>query len=155
MTPEKLIVRTRINIICRIVGKLRFDDFDDRFWSPRLLRLLDAKNVQFIPQCQFCLPKIQEMRSVMTSSLHFASISWILEASSHTPLRTLWISGIKSRVLKLTFFSLKMIVKSGLEFILKLTEPLQRYLLSCQAHLAVLGRYFCTGQQQLWRAWSI
>ena len=39
-------------------------------------------------------------------------------------------------------------VKSGLEFILKLTEPLQRYLLSCQANLAILGRYFCTGQQQ-------
>ena len=44
-----------------------------------------------------------------------------------------------------------MMVKSGLEFILKLTEPLQRYLLSCQANLAILGRYFCTGQQQLWR----
>ena len=42
-------------------------------------------------------------------------------------------------------------VKSGLEFILKLTEPLQRYLLSCQANSAILGRYFCTGQQQLWR----
>ena len=42
-------------------------------------------------------------------------------------------------------------VKSGLEFILKLTEPLQRYLLSCQANSAILGRYFCTGQQQLWK----
>ena len=30
-------------------------------------------------------------------------------------------------------------VKSGLEFILKLTEPLQRYLLSYQANLAILG----------------
>ena len=42
-------------------------------------------------------------------------------------------------------------VRSGLEFILKFTEPLQRYLLSCQANSAILGRYFCTGQQQLWR----
>ena len=42
-------------------------------------------------------------------------------------------------------------VKIGLEFILKLTEPLQRYLLSCQANSAILGRYFCTGQQQIWR----
>ena len=25
------------------------------------------------------------------------------------------------------------------------------YLLSCQAKSAILGRYFCTGQQQLWR----
>ena len=68
-----------------------------------------------------------------------------------TPARSLSISGLKSRVLKLSFFSLKMMVKSGLEFILKLTEPLQRYLLSCQANSAILGRYFCTGQQQLWR----
>ena len=35
------------------------------------------------------------------------------------------ISGLKSRVLKLTFFNLKMMVEGGLEFILKLTEPLQ------------------------------
>ena len=41
-----------------------------------------ALNVWFIPQCQFCLPKIyQEMRSVMTFSLHSASISRILEPS--------------------------------------------------------------------------
>ena len=66
-----------------------------------------------------------------------------------TPSRTHSISGLKSRVLKLTFFSLKMMVKSGLEFILKLTEPLQRYLLTCQANSALLGRFFCTGQQQL------
>ena len=69
----------------------------------------------------------------------------------YTPLRTLGISRLKSRVLKLTYFRLKMMVKSGLEFILKLTKPLQRYLLSCQANSAILGRYFCTGQQQLWR----
>ena len=67
------------------------------------------------------------------------------------PVITLFISGLKSRVLKLSSLSLKMMVKSGIEFILKLTEPLQRYLLSCQANSANLGRYFCTGQQQLWR----
>ena len=40
-------------------------------------------------------------------------------------------------------------------FILKFTEPLHRYLLSCQANLAILGRYFCTEQQQLWRgSWN-
>ena len=61
------------------------------------------------------------------------------------------ISGLKSRVLKLTFLALMMMVKSGLEFILKFTEPLQRYLLTCQANQALLGRFFCTGQQQLWR----
>ena len=68
-----------------------------------------------------------------------------------TPARTHFISGLKSRVLKFTFFSLKMMVKTGLEFILKLTEPLQRYLLTCQANSALLGRFFGTGQQQLWR----
>ena len=61
-----------------------------------------------------------------------------------TPLRTLGISGLKSLVLKLMFFSLKMVVKSGLEFILKLTEPLQRYLLTCQANSA-LRRDVSTG----------
>ena len=69
--------------------------------------------------------------------------------SPSTPARTLSISGLKSRVLKLSFLSLKMLVKSGLEFILKFTEPLERYLLSCQANSAILGRYFCTGQQEL------
>ena len=74
-------------------------------------------------------------------------ILWKLD----TPARTLSISGLKCRVLKLSFLSLKMMVKSGLEFILKFIEPLQRYLLSCQANSAILGRYFCTGQQQLWK----
>ena len=35
--------------------------------------------------------------------------------------------------------------------ILKFHEPLQRYLLTCKANSALLGRSFCTGQQQLWR----
>ena len=81
------------------------------------------------------------------------TVHWKVSNTSYgiTPVITLFISGLKSRVLKLSFLSLKMMVKSGLEFILKLTEPLQRYLLSCQANSANLGRYFCTGQQQLWR----
>ena len=45
-----------------------------------------------------------------------------------------------------------MMVKSGLEkIILKFHVPLQRYLLTSQANSALLGRFFCTGQQQLWR----
>ena len=40
-----------------------------------------------------------------------------------------------------------MMVKSGLEFILKLTEPLQRYLLSCQANSALLGRFLALGSR--------
>ena len=52
--------------------------------------------------------------------------------------------------LEIDIFGLKMMLKSGLEFfILKFTEPLQRYLLTCQANSTFLGRFFCTGQQQL------
>jgi hypothetical protein len=37
-------------------------------------------------------------------------------------------------------------VKSGPEFfILKFSEPLQRYLLTCQANSAILGRFFALG----------
>jgi hypothetical protein len=47
-------------------------------------------------------------------------------------------------------------VKSGLEkIILKFHGGFQRYLLTCQANSAFLGRFFCTGQQQLWRpSWN-
>ena len=88
--------------------------------------------------------------TIYTNFLH---LKWlydkIIMKMSET-LSHLSISGVKSRVLKLSFLILKMMVKSGLEFILKFTEPLQRYLFSCQANSAILGRYFFTGQQQLW-----
>ena len=52
--------------------------------------------------------------------------------------------------LETNIFELKVGVKSGLQFfILKFTEPLQRYLLTCQANSAFLDRFVCTGQQQL------
>ena len=57
-----------------------------------------------------------------------------------TSARTFSISGLKSRVLKLLFLRLKMMVKSGLEFILKFTEPLQRYLL--RDHFDITYGYF-------------
>ena len=66
-----------------------------------------------------------------------------------TPARSHVISGLKSRVLKLAFLASKMMVKSGLEFILKFTKPLQRYLLTYQANSAIMGRFFDTGQQEL------
>ena len=58
--------------------------------------------------------------------------------SSPTPVITIFISGLKSRVLKLSFLSLKIIVKSGLEFILKLTEP---GLAAQQVSLKGLGQF--------------
>ena len=82
---------------------------------------------------------------------HKTGSVWINFIHRDTPARTFSICGLKSRVLKLSFLSLKMMVNRGLEFILKFTKPLQRYLLSCQANSAILGWYFCTGQQQLWR----
>ena len=57
----------------------------------------------------------------------------------------------KILTLETTIFGLKIMVKSGLFFILKSYVPLQRYLLTCQANSAFLGRFFCTGQQQLRR----
>ena len=68
----------------------------------------------------------------------------------YTPGRTLSISGLKSRVLKSLFFNLKNDDERWSRFFLKSTEPLQRYLLTCQANSAHLGRFFYTGQQQLW-----
>ena len=61
--------------------------------------------------------------------------------------RTLSISGLKSWVLKLPFFNLKWWWKMVYLFFLESTEPLQRYLLTCLANSAFLGRFFCTGQQ--------
>ena len=43
----------------------------------------------------------------------------------------------------MTIFGIKMMVKSGIEiFILKLNEPHQRYLLTCQANSVFLGQFF-------------
>ena len=56
----------------------------------------------------------------------------------------------KLLTLEMTIFGLKVMVKSHLEFfILKLNEPLQRYMQTCKANSAFLGSFFCTGQQQL------
>ena len=68
-----------------------------------------------------------------------------------TPARTHSISGLKSRVLKLTFFSLKMMVKSGLEFILKLTEPLQSCCCPVQKNLPSRAELACEVSRYLWR----
>ena len=62
-----------------------------------------------------------------------------------TPVRTHSISGQRSRVLILIFLALKMMVKSGLDFISKFTEPLPRYLLTCQANSALMGRFLALG----------
>ena len=69
----------------------------------------------------------------------------------HTPVITLFISGLKSRVLKLSFLSLKMMVKSGLEFILKLTEPLQSCCCPVQKYLPRMAELAWQLSRYLWR----
>ena len=98
-----------------------------------ILQICHAKT---LPYYNFIKNNRESKRHIMCSSNFYVS-----------DVKTLSISGLKSRVLKLLILSLKMMVKSGLEFILKFTQPLQRYLLSCQANSAILGRHFCTGQQ--------
>ena len=68
-----------------------------------------------------------------------------------TPARTLFISGLKSWVMKLPFLSLKMMVKSGLEFILKLTEPLQSCCCPVQKYLSRLAELAWQLSRYLWR----
>ena len=72
-------------------------------------------------------------------------------ASEATPARTLFISGLKSRVMKLPFLSIKMMVKSGLEFILKLTEPLQSCCCPVQKYLPRLAELAWQLSRYLWR----
>ena len=57
---------------------------------------------------------LKEFRYVCLETLDKVRVIFIL----CTQARTLSISGLKSRVLKFSFLSLKMMVKSGLEFIL-------------------------------------
>ena len=68
-----------------------------------------------------------------------------------TPVITLFISGLKSRVLKLSFLSFKMMVKTGLEFILKLTEPLQSCCCPVQKFLPRLAELAWQLSRYLWR----
>ena len=70
-------------------------------------------NVGFIPQCQFCLPKIyQEMKSVMTFSLHSASISSFIIFSM---LKKFISKVLLSKVVKFHIFHFGSIQSSGLK----------------------------------------
>ena len=98
-----------------------------------------------ISKLNFCLRACQLMIFYSFERPHNESKVFLkshLKKWYFTPVRTLSISGLKSRVLKFSFLSLNMMVKSGPEFILKFTEPLQRYLLSCQANSATFYHPF-------------
>ena len=133
----------------------------NRFYFYRYLPCWRKKGLQFlIWQRKIHLPRVIYTRqfifnpTVLSLERHSdnATFSYALCRNQRaTPTRTHSISGLNSRVLKLIFLALKLMVKSGLEFILKFTEPLQRYLLACQSNSALMGRWVGTGQQQLWR----
>ena len=98
-----------------------------------------ADNYKVLNKCTITFLQItftmQILRQINTSYLTDSYIIFTLKMES---------------VSKNTIFGLKMMVKSGLEkIILKFHHGFQRYLLTCQANSANLGRVFCTGQQQL------
>ena len=84
------------------------------FFIYNLSKLFQILN-KFI-KCSFVLFKMAgfqiylQLRAMLSQSLR-GEIYW-----HFTPARTLSISGLKSRVLKLSFLSLKMMVKSGIEY---------------------------------------
>ena len=100
--------------------------------------------VQFLPLF-YSLDKIY-----VKTSVYFDWLAFMLSAQL-TPVITLFISGLKSRVLKLSFLSLKMMVKSGLEFILKLTEPLQSCCCPVQKYLPRMAELAWQLSRYLWR----
>ena len=57
------------------------------------------------------------MITIVNVHIYFVVFLAIIDLESSTPARTLLISGLKSLVMKLSFLTLKMMVKSGLEFI--------------------------------------
>ena len=104
--------------------------------------MLACKYVHFL----FCLYKDMNLYKLILQIGNRITLVWLhcrflVPGNTQKTLTEIW-----------HHFWLKMMVKSGLEkIILKFHVPLQRYLLTSQANSAYLGRFFCTGQQQLWR----
>ena len=88
----------------------------------------------------------EDGKKLIHEKIYFLENNWL-----HTPARTLSISGLKSRVFKLWFLSLKMMVKSGLEFILKLTEPLLSCCCPVQKCLPRMAELAWQLSRYLWR----
>ena len=111
----------------------------------RLLCFLKSKlncSTKHLKELQYLLFIAIGMHKRGVESCHFAKHVHTTQNSQNKRTK---ISDLEANI-----FKLKMMVKIGLEFlILKFYQPLQRYLLTCQANSAVLGRSFCTGQQQL------
>ena len=119
--------------------------------------LLGPKILTFRRACYIVYFKKYEERTrtnvlcrLQRHSMRFCSCA--LTAAGPSELRDKWVhesthttqnsqnKWTKILTLEITIFSLKMMVKSGLEKnILKFHEPLQRYLLTSQANSAILG----------------
>ena len=103
-------------------------------------------SISFIFIMPIFIPRIKRAASLKTFQLGVPIYNSFIHHTSQNSFNK-WT---KISSLEINIFDLKMMVKSGLEFfILKFYQPLQRYLLTCQANSALLGRSFCTGQQQL------
>ena len=85
--------------------------------------------LQANPSRTMCFYGIPLQLFVWGTSESFGQDHIIHKWSRGTPARTHSISGLKSQ---LTFLALEVMLKSGMEFILKFTEPLQRSLLNRQ-----------------------
>ena len=95
-----------------------------------------------------CHKYILYQSTLFTNSPYWSPLDVWKIKFDNTPPRT---ASTKILIFETTIFDIKITVKIGLDFfILKFTEPLQKYLLTCQANSAFLGRFFCTVQQQLW-----
>ena len=105
----------------------------------------------------FCLPDQPNFSDIFDLCLRWVSVVRGCSLPFPNIIVSVWISEPTKYVLAPIIQQreaaiCKMLVKSGLEKnILKFHIPLQRYLLTSQANIAFLGRFFCTGQQQLWR----
>ena len=95
-----------------------------------ILALKKFLYILFLKNSKIAIRFVLTTNSKLTSQFFFIKFTLLL-----TPVRTNSISGLKSRVMKIPFLSLKMMVKSGLEFILKLTEPLQSCCCPVQKYL--------------------
>ena len=90
--------------------------------------------------------KLKNFESTKDYNIQSVATSQCRWSCKPTPPRTHRLSRLKSQVLKTAFLVKKW---SRSFFILKLYKPLQRYLLTCQANSAILGRLFALGSSKI------
>ena len=71
-------------------------------------------------------------------------VTYILRYTG-TPARTLSISGLKSRVLKLPIFNLKMMMKNGIDFFFEIPRAPSEIPANLPGQFSLSGQIFYTG----------